>query len=42
MRQLCLQIKATTNSKHNYLIVSNVYKRNFMVTKPSEVWMSEV
>ena len=48
MRQLGLRskvskkFKVTTNSKHNYLIADNMLNRNFMVTKPSEVWVSDI
>ena len=48
MRELCLRsklskkFKVTTDSKHNYLVVENVLDRNFMVTNPSRVWVSDI
>lgn len=40
--KLSRKFKATTNSKHNYLIVENVLDRNFSVTEPSKVWVSDI
>lgn len=36
------KFKVTTNSKHNCLIVENVLNRNFIVKKPSKVWVSDI
>ncbi len=40
--KLSKKFKVTTNSKHNYLIVENVLDRNFLVTEPSKVWVSDI
>ena len=40
--KLSKKFKVTTNSKHNYLLVENVLNRNFMVTNPSRVWVSDI
>lgn len=40
--KLSKKFKVTTDSKHNYLIVDNVLNRNFMVTQPSKVWVSDI
>lgn len=40
--KLSKKFKVTTDSKHNYLVVNNVLNRNFMVTKPSKVWVSDI
>lgn len=32
----------TTDSKHNYPVVGNLLNRNFMVTGPGEVWVSDL
>lgn len=40
--KLSKKFKVTTNSKHNYLIVENVLDRNFSVTAPSKVWVSDI
>lgn len=48
MRELALRsklskkFKVTTGSKRNYLVVENVLNRNFMVTIPSRVWVSNM
>lgn len=40
--KLSRKFKVTTDSKHNYLIVENILDRNFMVTSPSKVWVSDI
>ena len=40
--KLSKKFKVTTNSKHNYLTVENVLDRNFLVTEPSKVWVSDI
>jgi transposase InsO family protein len=40
--KLSKKFKVTTDSKHNYLVVENVLNRNFMVTNPSKVWVSDI
>ena len=40
--KLSTKFKVTTDSKHNYLVVENVLNRNFMVTIPSRVWVSDI
>ncbi len=40
--KLSKKFKVTTDSKHNYLVVENVLDRNFNVTKPSRVWVSDI
>lgn len=40
--KLSKKFKITTDSKHNYLVVDNVLNRNFMVTNPSRVWVSDI
>jgi len=40
--KLSRKFKVTTHSKHNYLIVENVLERNFLVTEPSKVWVSDI
>jgi putative transposase len=40
--KLSKKFKVTTDSKHNYLVVENVLDRNFMVTNPSRVWVSDI
>jgi len=32
----------TTDSKHNYPVVDNILNRNFMVTGPGQVWVSDI
>jgi transposase InsO family protein len=32
----------TTNSKHDYLIVSNVLNREFLVAELSKAWVSDI
>jgi len=36
------KFKATTNSKHNYLVVGNVLGRDFSATGPSKAWVSDI
>jgi len=40
--KLSKKFKVTTDSKRNYLVVENVLNRNFMVTIPSRVWVSDM
>ena len=40
--KLSKKFKVTTNSKHNYLVVENVFNRNFIADKPSKVWVSDI
>lgn len=40
--KLSKKFKVTTDSKHNYLVVENVLDRNFIVDKPSKVWVSDI
>jgi transposase InsO family protein len=40
--KLSKKIKATTDSKHSYLMVENVLNRQFSVTEPSKVWVSDI
>lgn len=40
--KLSKKFKVTTDSKHNYLVVENILNRNFMVTIPSKVWVSDI
>ena len=40
--KLSRKFKITTNSKHNYLVVENVLDRNFIVDKPSKIWVSDI
>ena len=36
------KFKATTNSKHNYPVWPNLLNRNFIVTRPNSVWVSDI
>lgn len=40
--KLSKKFKVTTDSKYNYLVVENILDRNFMVTNPSRVWVSDI
>jgi len=40
--KLSKKFKVTTNSKHKYLIMPNVLNREFSVTEPSKVWVSDI
>jgi transposase InsO family protein len=40
--KLSKKFKATTDSKHSYLMVENVLNRQFSVTEPSKVWVSDI
>ena len=40
--KLSKKFKVTINSKHKYLIVPNVLNREFLVTEPSKVWVSDI
>ncbi|MBC7439604.1 MAG: hypothetical protein H7250_06440 [Flavobacterium sp.] len=40
--KLSKKFKVTTNSKQKYLIVPNVLNREFTVTEPSKVWVSDI
>lgn len=36
------KFRTTTDSKHSYRIMENVLKREFKVTEPSKVWVSDI
>lgn len=40
--KLSKKFKITTNSKHNYLVVENILNRQFFVSQPSRVWVSDI
>jgi transposase InsO family protein len=40
--RLTKKFKGTTNSKHDYLIVSNVLNREFLVAELSKAWVSDI
>lgn len=40
--KLSKKFKVTTDSKHNYLVVENILNRQFSVSKPSKVWVSDI
>ena len=40
--KLSKKFKVTTDSKHNYLVVENVLDRNFIISQPSKVWVSDI
>lgn len=40
--KLSKKFKVTTDSKHNYLMVENVLNRQFLVSEPSKVWVSDI
>ncbi len=40
--KLSKKFKVTTDSKHNYLMVENVLNRQFSVSEPSKVWVSDI
>ena len=40
--KLSRKFKATTNSNHNYLTVENILNREFVVSKPSKAWVSDI
>ena len=40
--RLTKKFKVTTNSKHDYLVVSNVLNREFLVAEPSKAWVSDI
>jgi transposase InsO family protein len=40
--RLTKKFKGTTNSKHDYLVVSNVLNREFLVAEPSKAWVSDI
>ena len=40
--KLSKKFKVTTNSKHNYLVVENVLNRDFMPSKASQTWVSDI
>lgn len=40
--KLSRKFKATTDSKHNYLVVENVLDRNFVVASGSKAWVSDI
>lgn len=40
--KLSKKSKGTTNSKHSYLMVENTLNRQFLVSEPSKVWISDI
>jgi putative transposase len=40
--KLSKKFKITTDSKHNYLVVENILNRQFLVSQPSKVWVSDI
>jgi putative transposase len=40
--KLSKKFKVTTDSKHSYLLVENVLNRQFVVSQPSKVWVSDI
>jgi transposase InsO family protein len=40
--KLSKKFKVTTDSKHSFLMVENVLNRQFIVTAPSKVWVSDI
>jgi transposase InsO family protein len=40
--KLSKKFKVTTDSKHNYLVVENILNRQFVVSQPSKVWVSDI
>ncbi len=40
--KLSKKFKVITHSKQNYLVEENVLDRNFSVTEPSKVWVSDI
>ncbi len=36
------KFKATTDSRHKYPIAPNVLNRNFLATRPGEIWVSDI
>lgn len=36
------KFKSTTDSRHNYPIVPNILNREFTVTRPGQVWVSDI
>lgn len=40
--KLSKKFKVTTDSKHSYLMVENVLNRQFSVSEPSKVWVSDI
>lgn len=40
--KLSNKFRITTNSKHNYLNVSNLLNRDFRASKPSMKWVSDI
>jgi putative transposase len=40
--KLSKKFKITTDSKHNYLVVENILNRQFVVSQPSKVWVSDI
>jgi transposase InsO family protein len=39
--RLIRKFKVVPNSKHDYLVVSNVLNKEFVVAEPSKVWVSD-
>ena len=40
--KLSKKLKVTTNLNHNYLIVENILKREFVVKTTSNAWISDI
>jgi putative transposase len=40
--KLSKKFKVTTNSNHNCLVVENVLNREFIIKRPSKVWVSDI
>ena len=36
------KFKATTNSKHNWLVAPNLLERNFSVEEPNKIWVTDI
>jgi len=40
--KLSRKFRVTTDSKHNYLVADNILNRNFLVSSPSQAWVSDI
>jgi len=40
--KLSRKFRVTTDSKHNYLVADNILNRNFLVSSPSQAWVSNI
>lgn len=40
--KLSKKFKVTTDSKHKYFVVENILNRQFVVSQPSKVWVSDI